>query len=316
MIEVRDLKIHYGDLVAVDQVYFSVSPGSIFGLIGPNGAGKTSVLKAIASLLEPTYGDILVNGKSVLHQPEKARCLLGYMPDFPPVYEDLKVWEFCDYFAHAYGLRGEDKRSRVLECLLTTSLNEHKHQFCKTLSRGMKQRALLAKTLVHDPSVLLLDEPAANLDPKSRIELRNILKKLADSGKTILISSHVLSEIEDTCDSIGFMQSGKMVKSGTLEEVLRNNPGTSVVRIHLSSPAPKLPDVVSQIPALSGLELISEDRLRFEVTLKGNQTEASQVLAQLVSSGIPVSEFSCQKQKVEDLFLQLESQPLNKQTFA
>ena len=313
MIEVIDLKVHYGSTVALDQLSFSVKPGSIYGLVGPNGAGKTSAIKTLATLIEPTFGEVRINQISALHQPEKVRGFLGYMPDFPPVYEDLKVWEFCDYFAHAYGLRGEEKRSRVLQGLHATSLNEHKHQFCKTLSRGMKQRALLAKTLVHDPSVLLLDEPAANLDPKSRIELRSILKKLADSGKTILISSHVLSEIEDTCDSIGFMQSGKMVRSGTLDEVLRNKPGTSIVSIHLSSPAPKLPDVVSQIPALFGLELLDEDGLRFEVNLQGNQTEASQVLAQLVSSGIPVSEFSCQKQKVEDLFLQLESQPLNEQ---
>ncbi len=311
MIEVKDLKVHYGRTVAVDRLSFSVKPGSIYGLIGPNGAGKTSAIKTIATLVEPTFGEIYVDGISVLHHPEKVRGLLGYMPDFPPVYEDLKVWEFCDLFAHSYGLRGEERKARVLQSLHATSLNHYMNAICKTLSRGMRQRALLAKTLVHDPSVLLLDEPAANLDPKSRIELRNILKGLAAKGKTILISSHVLSEIEDTCDSLGFMKSGKMIKSGTLEDVFQKNTGSSIVNIHLSSPAPTLSDLVSQISSLSGLELIDKHGLRFEVTLQGDQTEASQVLAKLVSSGIPVSAFSCHKQKVEDLFLQLESQSLN-----
>jgi ABC-2 type transport system ATP-binding protein len=190
MIEVKDLKLHYGDFVAVNQLTFSVKPGSIYGLIGPNGAGKTSAIKAIATLLEPTFGDIWVEGISALHQPEQARGVLGYMPDFPPIYEGLKVWEFCDLFAQAYGLSGEEKQAKVLQSLHATGLKEQMHDLCKTLSRGMRQRALLAKTLVHEPSVLLLDEPAANLDPKSRIDMRNILKKLAGDGKTILISSH------------------------------------------------------------------------------------------------------------------------------
>ena len=309
MIEVRDLKIHYGDLVAVDQLCFSVKPGSIFGLIGPNGAGKTSAIKAIATLLEPTYGDIWVKEISALHQPEKARKLLGYMPDFPPVYEDLKIWEFCDLFAHAYGLVGEHRKASVLQSLHATGLKEQMNAPCRTLSRGMRQRALLAKTLVHDPAVLLLDEPAANLDPKSRIDLRNILKKLAGNGKTILLSSHVLSEIEDTCDTLGFMKAGKMALCGTIDEITRSNRQNCLLKIHLSRAVPNILKVIDQISILSEFKETGTEGTRFRASMNGGGKEATEVLAQLVNAGLPVAGFICHRPSVEDLFLQIESQP-------
>ena len=196
MIEIRDLKVDYGDVVAVEGLSFDAKAGEIYGLIGPNGAGKTTTIRAIAPLLEPTYGEIMVKGNSAIHEPEKVRGSLGYMPDFPPVYGDLKVAEFVELFAAAYGLSGERQASEVSRCLADTNLEDKRDILCNTLSRGMKQRALLAKTLVHDPPVLLLDEPAANLDPRARIDLRNLLKKLAAQGKTILVSSHVLSELQ------------------------------------------------------------------------------------------------------------------------
>jgi len=309
MIEVNDLKIHYGEFVAVDQLSFSVSPGSIFGLIGPNGAGKTSALKAIATLLEPTYGEILVQGVSALHQPEEARSFLGYMPDFPPVYEDLKIWEFCDLFAQAYGLIGEQKKAKVLLSLHATGLQDQMHTLCRTLSRGMRQRALLAKTLVHQPSVLLLDEPAANLDPKSRIDLRNILKSLAHKGNTILLSSHVLSEIEDTCDTLGFMREGKMVLSGSLDEISQARQNQNFLKIRLAKPFPPLEKTISSIPALSLFEDTEENSTEIRACMDGGEKEASEVLTQLVEAGVPVSGFIIEKPRVEDLFLELESQP-------
>jgi ABC-2 type transport system ATP-binding protein len=310
MIEVRGLKIHYGDVVAVNDLNFSVKTGSIFGLIGPNGAGKTTAIKAIATLLQPTLGEILVNEISVLHQPERARKIFGYMPDFPPVYEDLKIWEFCDLFAHAYGIYGEQRKNMVLQSLEDTGLKAHMNAKCRTLSRGMRQRALLAKTLVHAPEVLLLDEPAANLDPKSRIELRNILKKLARDGKTILLSSHVLSEIEDTCDAIGFMKSGKMVISGTIEEVSRQNRQSCLLKIDLSRPDPNLFKIIGEIPILSEIQAIGSGNTQFRATMNGGEAEATDILAKLVKAGLPVSGFTCQRPSVEDIFLDIESQNL------
>ncbi len=310
MIEVRGLKIHYGDVVAVNDLSFSVKTGSIFGLIGPNGAGKTTAIKAIATLLEPTLGEILVNEISVLHQPERARKIFGYMPDFPPVYEDLKIWEFCDLFAHAYGIYGEQRKNMVLQSLEDTGLKAHMNAKCRTLSRGMRQRALLAKTLVHAPEVLLLDEPAANLDPKSRIELRNILKKLARDGKTILLSSHVLSEIEDTCDAIGFMKGGKMEISGTIEEVSRQNRQSSLLQIQLSRPDPNLFQIIGEIPILSEIQAIGSGNTQFRATVNGGEAEATDILAKLVKAGLPVSGFTCERPSVEDIFLEIESQNL------
>ncbi len=307
MIEVTDLKIHYGDQVAVDQLSFSVKSGSIFGLIGPNGAGKTSAIRAIATLIEPTYGEILVNGFSVLHQPEIARGLIGYMPDFPPVYENLKTWEFCDLFAHAYGLKGEQRKAMVLQCLRAVGLEKNMNALCKTLSRGMRQRALLAKTLVHEPSILLLDEPAANLDPKSRIELRNVLLSLAEKGKTILISSHVLSEIEDTCDTLGFMKDGKMTLCGSLEEIGRQKGKGTCLKIHLSRPAPSLPSIIEKIPSLSAFEETGSGGTKYRAFLQGTESEAEQILAQLIQVEIPVCGFICEKPRIEDLFLELEA---------
>jgi len=309
MIDVKDLTVHYGEFAAVDHLSFSVQPGSIFGLIGPNGAGKTSAIKAIATLIEPTYGEILVQGVSALLQAEKARGFLGYMPDFPPVYEDLKVWEFCDLFAQAYGLIGEQKKAKVLQSLHATGLQDHMQALCRTLSRGMRQRALLAKTLVHQPSVLLLDEPAANLDPKSRIDLRNILKSLAREGKTILLSSHVLSEIEDTCDTLGFMREGKMVLSGTLNEISQARQKQNFLNIRLTKPFPSIDKIISSIPALSQLEDTDSHGTRARVCLNGGEEEASKVLARLVEAGVPVSGFAIERPRVEDLFLELESLP-------
>ena len=167
MIKVTDLKIHFGDKVAVDHLSFTVPTGSVYGLIGPNGAGKTTTIKAIATLIEPTHSvKFFVNQIRISHQPEQARKHLGYMPDFPPVYDDLKVEEFCDLFAHAYGVNKDQRKKKVDECLRLTDLREQATAKCKSLSRGMKQRALLAKTLVHDPSVLLLDEPGQISTPK------------------------------------------------------------------------------------------------------------------------------------------------------
>ena len=191
MISVKDLKIHYGNFVAVDRLTFEVGKGSVYGLIGPNGAGKTTTIKALATLLEPTYGEIKLGNASVLNEPEEARKILGYMPDFPPVYDDLRVDEFCDLFAHAYGLDSNQRKSKVEECLGLTDLLDKRKALCKSLSRGMKQRALLAKTLVHEPEVLLLDEPAANLDPKATNRpAQPPAQSSPPKGKTILVSSH------------------------------------------------------------------------------------------------------------------------------
>ena len=313
MISVRDLKIHYGEHVAVDSLSFSVESGSVFGLIGPNGAGKTTTIKAIATLLEPTYGEISIDHISVLHQPEEARKKLGYMPDFPPVYDDLLVYEFCDLFAHAYGLPQKARNKKVKECLALTDLADKAKVKCKTLSRGMKQRALLAKTLVHEPSVLLLDEPAANLDPKARIDLRNLLRQLASTGKTILVSSHVLSELEDLCDAIGIMRAGRMMVSGNLQDIANISSTEKVIQIEVLSPDKKLQTCLAQFPSLSKITKLNQDGTRFSLSHTGDAEDAASILQSLIQQGFPVSSFHQKQSKVEDLFLDVEAGRMKKE---
>ena len=311
MINVQDLKIHYGEFVAVDNLSFSVKPGSVFGLIGPNGAGKTTTIKAIATLIEPTYGEIMLGDISALHQPEEARRILGYMPDFPPVYDDLRVEEFCDLFAHAYGQSSKTRKEKVALALAQTELTDKRRDFCKSLSRGMKQRALLAKTLVHDPKLLLLDEPGANLDPKARIDMRKLLRKLADEGRTILVSSHVLTELQDLCDEIGIMRHGKMIVSGTIEEITRRRNQTEKLEIELVEPHSNLNAFIEKHPDLSNLDFLEESKLRFEVNYPGGQEKAAAILADMIREGFRISSFSTQRSKVEDLFLEIESTGTN-----
>ena len=307
MIQVQDLKIHYGEFVAVDNLSFSVKKGSVFGLIGPNGAGKTTTIKAIATLIEPTYGEIKLGDTSVLHEPEEARSMLGYMPDFPPVYDDLRVDEFCDLFAHAYGQSATERKKKVDLALAQTDLTDKRRDLCKSLSRGMKQRALLAKTLVHDPSVMLLDDPGANLDPKARIDMRNLLRKLADQGKTILVSSHVLTELEDLCDEIGIMRNGKMVVCGSMEEITQSKHTQRTLEIELLKSFPELPQWVEQHATLSGLKETNESKTHFQIIHSGSREEVPEILSQMVGLGVEVTSFTTRKSKVEDLFLEIES---------
>lgn len=307
MINVQDLKIHYGEFVAVDNLSFSVKPGTVFGLIGPNGAGKTTTIKAIATLIEPTYGEIMLGETSVLHQPEQARRMLGYMPDFPPVYDDLRVEEFCDLFAHAYGQSDDQRKENVEKALAQTELTSKRKELCKSLSRGMKQRALLAKTLVHDPSVMLLDEPGANLDPKARIDMRILLRKLADEGKTILVSSHVLTELQDLCDEIGIMRNGKMVVSGTIEEITQRKQSSRTLEVELFEISPDLSEFVEQWPTLSELRQTHESKAQFQITHSGDRKEITEILSQMITSGVKITSFTTRKSKVEDLFLEIES---------
>ena len=308
MISVQDLKIHYGNFVAVDQLTFQVEKGSVYGLIGPNGAGKTTTIKALATLLEPTYGEINLGDVSVLHEPEEARKILGYMPDFPPVYDDLRVDEFCDLFAHAYGLNPNQRKSKVEECLGLTDLLDKRKVLCKSLSRGMKQRALLAKTLVHDPEVLLLDEPAANLDPKARIDLRNLLRKLASEGKTVLVSSHVLSELQDLCDTIGIMKNGTMIHSGTIDEIAEKTNPARTVQVHLTEAFDGIEDCLKNFPVISSFRTVDESRKRFEFIHEGSNQVEVEVLSSLVGKGAKIYRFEPKQSKVEDLFLQVESE--------
>src|SRR6266700_375888 len=231
MIEIKHLRKEYKDLVAVKDLTLDLDQGDIFGFIGPNGAGKTTTIKMLATLLIPTAGSAMMNGIDVVRYPEQIRSIVGYMPDFFGVYDDIKVWEYLDFFAAAYRIP-KDKRPQIIDDVLTlTDLNVKKDSYVESLSRGMKQRLCLAKTLVHDPKVLLLDEPASGLDPRARIEIRELLKELQAMGKTIIVSSHILPEMEEFCNKIGIIERGELIVAGDVNTIARQVRGQHTIDI-------------------------------------------------------------------------------------
>ena len=234
-IDIRDLRVDYGNFVAVDELSLKVPKGEVFGLVGPNGAGKTSTFRVLTTLMEPTYGEVMLCGVDILEDIESARRIIGYMPDLAPVPSDLKIWEFLDFHAAAYGLGTKaQRRERVAECLEEVALTDQRESWCKQLSRGQTQRVVLAKTLLHRPQVLILDEPASGLDPLARRDLRQALRKLAATGATVFVSSHILSELAEMCTSLCVMNRGKLLASGSVQEVrsqLGSNERTLVVSL-------------------------------------------------------------------------------------
>jgi ABC-2 type transport system ATP-binding protein len=234
-IETRDLARYYGKLAAVQDLNLVIPKGSLYGLIGPNGAGKTTTLRMLAGLLEPTSGEILINGQPVTQNLSELRRQIGYMPDFFGVYEDLVVWEYLDFFARCYDLPARRRAQVIDELLELVDLTEKREAYVHTLSRGMRQRLCLAHAMVHDPQVLLLDEPASGLDPRARVEMRELLRELGAMGKTVILSSHILSELAELCDSIGIIERGHLVASGRLDSIRAQLESGRKLRIRVLS---------------------------------------------------------------------------------
>ncbi|MBI1322861.1 ATP-binding cassette domain-containing protein [bacterium] len=305
MIDVSELRIDYDDFCAVRDVSLKVNAGEVCGLIGPNGAGKTSIMRAIVGLLEPTYGSIRIAGIDAREQPDDAQKVIGFMPDFAPVYEDLKCWEFLDVFAAAYKIPKSIRARRVDEELARVSLTEKRDVPAGTLSRGMRQRLTLAKTLLPDPKVLLLDEPASGLDPNARIELKQIIRVLASEGKSVLVSSHILSEMSEFCTSVAIMEKGRMVVHGTIAEVqARFAEGTDLLIQVLD----RGEELASWLNAYEGVTLVTPESDPRSVHVKLTSTEDSDVadlLAELCSAGFRVISFAPRRVGLEDLFLKV-----------
>jgi ABC-2 type transport system ATP-binding protein len=311
-IETVNLSRRYGRMVALDDLNLSVAAGAIYGFIGPNGAGKTTTLRLLAGLLEPTSGEVRLMGQRLV--PGAGQRLVGYMPDFFGVYDDLRVWEYLDFFARCYGLDGARRKRSVDELLSLVDLSQKRDAYVQSLSRGMQQRLCLAHALVHDPPVLLLDEPASGLDPRARVELRELLRTLREMGKTVLLSSHILSELAEVCTEIGIIESGKMVVSGPVEEVRRQLQGGSRLRVRvlrgLEAAEARLRQLAAEpqtgLPRLGGVRHDPTDDQALIVELADGDDEAqAQLLTHLVGQGVLVSEFRPQAENLEELFLRL-----------
>lgn len=307
MIQVSEMRVDYDGFTAVHDLSLDVPAGQVFGLIGPNGAGKTSTIRVLATLQQPTYGDVRVCGIDVTESPDEVHGVLGYMPDLAPVYDDLKVWEMLDMFAASHFVDRRDRKRRVDECLDMVGMTAKREDKGKTLSRGMMQRVVLAKTLVHGPDVMLLDEPASGVDPVARIEFRRILRRLADEeNKTVLVSSHILTELADMCDSIGVMREGQMVVSGQIEEIIQRMQPRRVVEIDCQLGAEAASSAAAMLSGRPGVINASSDGPTVSVEFEGDSNELSRLLAYLVAGGVALTRFVEKRFDVEDIMLQLD----------
>ncbi len=277
-----------------------IKKGEIFGFIGPNGAGKTTTIDILATFLKPTRGDAYINGYSVVSQAKKVREIIGYMPDFFGLYENLRVWEYLDFFAKAYKI--DSARKRIKEVLETVGLEGKEKIFIRELSRGMKQKLCIAKTLIHEPDYLILDEPASGLDPKSRIELLNLLKDLRREGKTIFVSSHILREIEDVCTSIGIINKGKLMAHGKKEKIYKMIYKKRRYLVKFISGKENILEVLSNFGKIDDIE-VKEDLIEF--CFSGERKEIPSLLKELVKAGEIVEFKEVLKPSLEDVFIKI-----------
>ncbi|CAN5721214.1 ABC transporter ATP-binding protein [soil metagenome] len=296
----------YDRSLAVAGLELSVEQGEIFGLVGPNGAGKTTTLKMLATLLVPNAGDALIDGYSIRRQPNAVRRVIGYMPDIFGVYDDMRAWEYLDFFGRCYGLPATRRRQMIGDLLDLVDLGHKRDAYVQELSRGMQQRLCLAHALVHDPQVLLLDEPASGLDPRARVELRELLRELRALGKTILISSHILPELEELCTSLAIIDHGRVLASGKVEDIHERFRAGGV---YLLRPLGDTDALIAAEAALGGRpEVASVGRRpdgQLEIGLRGDEEVAAGLLAALVGGGVRVASFGPAASDLEELFLQI-----------
>ena len=302
MVSVRGLKKYYGETHAVRDLSFDVMQGQIFGFIGPNGAGKTTTLRVLATLLEPTAGRILIDGLCVETDTSAVRRVIGYMPDLFGVYEGNTVEEYLEFFAGAYQVPRRKRVATIRDVMALTDLYNLRQRMVGTLSRGMKQRLCLAKTLIHDPKVLILDEPAASLDPRARIEFRALLKELRTMGKTIILSSHILTELSDVCDAVAIIEKGKLVDSGDIGYLHKKSRGGDRVRIDLLEARPEVNDLLGSHPHVASLRA---DGKTLFLEYRGGPGEFYKLVKVLTDRGIPFLSIEYNPKNLEDLFLEL-----------
>jgi ABC-2 type transport system ATP-binding protein len=299
-VEIKHLKKHFGATRAVNDVSFSFSSGQVVGFVGPNGAGKTTTMRILATLDEPTAGDALIDGVSVVEEPERARGLVGYVPDSLPTHRDMSIHEYLDFFARAYGLKGE-RREKVIESVEEfTGLGGIRDKMLVALSKGMKQRVSLARALLHDPPVLIMDEPAAGLDPRARIELRELLLVLSSQGKAILISSHILTELAEICDAAVIIERGALLMAGDIEDLLTNSESHRTVLIRVMSDQERLYRQLLETPRIEKVNFVGAE---IAAEINGDEAACCDLLAALIGQGYRVVEFKQQRANLEEIFM-------------
>lgn len=305
VIDIRNLRHIYKNHVAVAGVSFTVNRQSIHGFVGPNGAGKTTTLKILATLIPPQTGEVRVFGKQIYTQRKEVRRMIGYMPDHFSMYRQMTVFEYLDFFAAAYGLAQIERDKVIGDVLALTDMDGRRNDFVQSLSRGMQQRVSLARVLVHDPDLILLDEPASGLDPRARIELMEILQELRKLGKTIFISSHILSELAELCDSVTILDRGTVKYTGSMRGLVAGDGVISAYTISLSSHHPAMISALESLPGLSKVSLPNPDEPKYSVQFDPAQQTPGSVLQAALNSGAPIIAFTEELKHLNQAFMDL-----------
>jgi ABC-2 type transport system ATP-binding protein len=301
----------YDGTLAVAGLDLAVDDGEIFGLVGPNGAGKTTILRILATLLAPTAGEAEICGLSVRRNPADVRHVIGFMPDVFGVYDDMKVWEYLDFFARCYGIPGPRRRQMIGDLLDLVDLADKRDAYVQGLSRGMQQRLCLAHTLVHDPRVLLLDEPASGLDPRARVELRELIRELRILGKTIVISSHILPELEELCTSVAIVDHGQVLAQGKVADIERRLRAGAVLRVRVLGDLTEIEAARAHFaaqPLVASVAVLDDGMI--EIGFRGDDAASASLLAGAIEAGIRVASFGRAASDLEELFLQVTSRDL------
>lgn len=302
MIETMGLTKKYGSFYALQDLNLTVEDGTVFGFVGANGAGKSTTFSILSTLLQPSAGDAFINGLSVTKNAHEVRKQIGYMPDFFGVYDQLKADEYLDFYGASYGLKPKERELLIPKLLELVNLESKRYEYVDLLSRGMKQRLCLARALIHDPNILILDEPASGLDPRARVEMRDILRELKAMGKTILISSHILPELAEMCDSIGVIDSGKLIAQGSVQEIQAKLQSEKVICVKVAGPLQLV------IPFFENDSFVSKivekpDKQTIEFLYRGNEQEQIELLRKAMMQQLPILSFKEDETDLEDVFM-------------
>ncbi|MEZ0326771.1 MAG: ABC transporter ATP-binding protein [Fimbriimonas sp.] len=303
MLEVKNLRKEYGPLVAVQGVSFNLQPGDIFGFIGSNGAGKTTTIRMLSTLLEPTSGTATLNNADIRKNPMDVRRMIGYMPDFFGLYDDVKVWEYLDFFAAIYQVPQRQRADVIDNVLELTDLTVKKNSFVQSLSRGMQQRLCLARCLVHDPAMLLLDEPASGLDPRARAELKELIAELGRMGKIVIVSSHILPELADFCNTVGIIEKGQLLAFGPVNKIIEGMQPNRVLSAKLIRDHGEAAKILGDLPHVISAEAAGDGEIRID--FNGDHEQQADLLVLLVNRGFKVIGFREEHADLEDVFLKL-----------
>ena len=304
MLEIKELTRVYGRFTALNHLNIQIGDGELHGFVGPNGAGKSTTMRILATLLPPTSGTAVMDGVDVRKAPRRMRELIGYMPDFFGVYDRLKTWEYLDFYARCYGFSNQERMRMIDQLLELVRLSDKRDSYVDVLSRGMKQRLCLAHALIHDPRLLILDEPASGMDPRARAEMKDILRSLKDMGKTVLISSHILPELSEMCDSLTIIDHGNLVFSGTVDALSRKMNGSAPLDIRLlRDQVDAAATILNEFPGVTGIELADAQLLR--VDFDGDEQAAAQLLKKLLLGDIAVADFHRAQMNLEKVFMEV-----------